>query len=591
MSKCILFSFFTVVYSPPKKFRRPSRPCPYCSQLKIRLTRHIKKVHKNVEEVSNAMKQCSSNQRVAFRTFRRKGMMKFNVSNAGRREARVQRERTFSGRPTRPGVVCGTCGGCFSKTYMHRHQRRCVRKGAEQMTIPIEILRSAQNVSDAFKSNILAKFSNDDIGYVCRTDATLTLIGQKLYDKLQAKQDKKGEVKKSVMMDMRRLAGLFIKFRKHLPADVDKETVELVDMFRRKNFHSFEMAVKEYTTRNGGTDIKSGLKMSVYYLIKKSAKILKAIFYIKEDDKTSEEIDKFVNVLSVNQNMLFGDAQYHINKARQIKLRRPEQLPPDSDVSKLRQYTVNRMKVIVEDKYRHWTTHDYGELRDLAVSRLTLFNARRGNEPSRLRVSDWKDALNGVWFDKSRLDKLSNVEQACFANTKLMYQTGKGNNHLVPVIVLADTGAALNLLADPEMRTNCGVLETNDYLFPSTQQSQCHVSGWHALRRICTAAGVPRRLITATKMRHRISTLYAALDVSESQRSVFYKHMGHTPGVNEHIYQAPPAESEIINVGAILQQFDRGILILCALHNQIVSYQQLKQVSILVFVLTLLDLI
>jgi hypothetical protein len=156
-------------------------------------------------------------------------------------------------------------------------------------------------------------------------------------------------------------------------------------------------------------------------------------------------------------------------------------------------------------------------------------------------VSDWHDALNGVWFDKSRLGKPSSAEQACFANTKLMYHAGKGNNHLVPVIVLADTEAALNRLVDPEIPTNCGVLETNDYLFPSTQQSQCRVSGWHALRRICDTAGVPRQLITATKIRHRISTLYAALDVSHNQRNMFCKHMGHSPGVNEHIYHAPTA--------------------------------------------------
>jgi hypothetical protein len=143
-----------------------------------------------------------------------------------------------------------------------------------------------------------------------------------------------------------------------------------------------------------------------------------------------------------------------------------------------------------------------------------------------------------------------------------VYQTdGKGNIHLVPVIVLADTEAALNRLqTDPEIRTNCGVLETNDYLFPSTQQSQCHVSAWVAC--VATNLRCGRSATTAyyaTKIRHRISTLYAAQDVSDNQGNMFYKHRGHSPGVNEHIYQAPPAVCEIINVGAIFQQFDRGI--------------------------------
>jgi hypothetical protein len=188
------------------------------------------------------------------------------------------------------------------------------------------------------------------------------------------------------MMDMRRLSALFIKFRNHLPADVDEETVQFVDMFRRENVDAFEMAVKEYTTRNDGAEIKSGLKINVYHLIKKPAKILKAISYAKEEDSTSKVIDKFMHVLSVNRNLLFGDAQYQINKTRQIKLRRPEQLPPDTDISNLRQYTLDRLKSLTEDVYLQWTTYIYAELRDLPVSRLTPFNAHRGNELSRLSV-------------------------------------------------------------------------------------------------------------------------------------------------------------------------------------------------------------
>jgi hypothetical protein len=116
--------------------------------------------------------------------------MKYNVSNAGRREAKVQRERTFSGRPTRPGLVCGTCGGRFARSFMHRHQLKCAHTG-EQMAIPIEILRSEQSVIDTFKSDNLAKFCNDEVGNICRREPTLTLNGQKVYNKLQAKQGKK----------------------------------------------------------------------------------------------------------------------------------------------------------------------------------------------------------------------------------------------------------------------------------------------------------------------------------------------------------------------------------------------------------------
>lgn len=43
-------------------------------------------------------------------------------------------------------------------------------------------------------------------------------------------------------------------------------------------------------------------------------------------------------------------------------------------------------------------------LRDALVCRLTLFNARRGGEPSRMVKSELKDALEGKWIDQCRVE-------------------------------------------------------------------------------------------------------------------------------------------------------------------------------------------
>ena len=57
-------------------------------------------------------------------------------------------------------------------------------------------------------------------------------------------------------------------------------------------------------------------------------------------------------------------------------------------------------------------------------------------------------------------------------------------------------------------------------------------------------------------MRHRVSMLYAAVDVPDSDRHYFYKHMGHSEGINQNIYQAPLAEAEILKVGSCLMAMD-----------------------------------
>lgn len=62
-----------------------------------------------------------------------------------------------------------------------------------------------------------------------------------------------------------------------------------------------------------------------------------------EDDKANE-VDKFTDVLALNHKLLFGDALYKINKNRQTKLRRPENLPKEEYCQQLRDYKLERIR-------------------------------------------------------------------------------------------------------------------------------------------------------------------------------------------------------------------------------------------------------
>jgi len=112
-----------------------------------------------------------------------------------------------------------------------------------------------------------------------------------------------------------------------------------------------------------------------------------------EDDKAAE-IDKFTDVLALNHNFIFGNALYQINKSRQTKLHRPENLPKEEDCQQRHDYTISRIRELTGDEYRLWTSTDFCELCDLVLSRLTLFNARLGGEPARLTLTEWKEAAD-----------------------------------------------------------------------------------------------------------------------------------------------------------------------------------------------------
>lgn len=57
----------------------------------------------------------------------------------------------------------------------------------------------------------------------------------------------------------------------------------------------------------------------------------------------------------------------------------------------------------------------YSQLRDAVVCRLTLFNVRRGGEPSRMIVKDWEHALQSVWIDQAKVKHVEDdIEKKAF---------------------------------------------------------------------------------------------------------------------------------------------------------------------------------
>ena len=77
----------------------------------------------------------------------------------------------------------------------------------------------------------------------------------------------------------------------------------------------------------------------------------------------------------------------------------------------------------MDDAFVFMSQTEFSLLRDLVVCRLTLFNARRGGEPRRLLISEWKDAENSLWTGdvESVEDPL---EKRLIGRYKLAYQPG-----------------------------------------------------------------------------------------------------------------------------------------------------------------------
>ena len=280
--------------------------------------------------------------------------------------------------------------------------------------------------------------------------------------------------------------------------------------------------------------------------------------FIEKNDELSKELDQYYSFFKSNEDTIILSARYQLENNRLKKARKPSQLPLEEDVLLLHSYIQRRMKELCQE-YLFWCPSSFIELRNLTMSRLTLWNGRRGGETGRLQIQEWREGLSDGWIDKQRTKDLSEADQILVKSMKIVYQIGKGNRHLVSLLIPDDTVPSLNKLSNNDYRKQAGVSETNIFVFASTQQSDLNFSGWHALKEVCKSVQLKEpKLINATNNRHRISILYASMDIPENERDLFYTHMGHSSEINKKIYQTPLALLGITKVGKQLQKLETG---------------------------------
>ena len=106
---------------------------------------------------------------------------------------------------------------------------------------------------------------------------------------------------------------------------------------------------------------------------------------------------------------------------------------------------------------------DYRQLARVTLVRLITFNARRGGEPSKLQLVDWKGVKDDRWKRRTDIVKLTDlVEITQTKRLKLCYVKGKkkkdaNGNALVPILFTADV-----LM---KYQKEIGISQENEYVF------------------------------------------------------------------------------------------------------------------------------
>lgn len=520
------------------------------------MSRHLVKKHKDEKRVKDAIKLNRKSRNLEFQKIRREGILFHNKAEARKENPNYQGERKR--KKYFNLLLCSACSGFFSKRFFSRHKKRCKRiNDTPAIGVPLHLhsISEGQRISKEFVQKVLLNMRKDDVGNLVQNDENILYLGSRFFKKVEHKKEKAQSIHNKVRSEMRQLATLYQAFQDL--EGIHKPNGNSMDMFIRENYDNLCHAIDTITTKEDKT-MKAGSRQLLYFLLLKSLKKLRDKMFIEKKDDMWNDLNQYYNFFKSNEDAIILSARYQLENNRLKKARRPSQLPLEEDISAIHSYIQKRMKELC-DKFSFWSAPTFIELRNITMSRLTLWNGRRGGETGRLSISEWKEGFADGWIDKQRLKSLSEADQQLVQSTKIVYQAGKGNRHLVSLLIPEDTVQAMNKLSDDRSRELAGVSSENTFVFASTQNSNLNFSGWHALQEVCSSLNLKSpKLINATNNRHRISTLYASMDLPEKERDLFFTHMGHSSEMNKNVYQAPLALLGITKVGRQLEKLGNG---------------------------------
>lgn len=496
----------------------------------------------------------SADQKKFFDEKRAEGMGKHNYDIWGSKtfcksdEAKLMRQR----RPKHQDEpkFCLGCEKVFSNRTFSKHVQKCKNPSRAAPVRPIDKHLSVNKIhkDQGFIDDIMSKFTENEAGNLCRTDKLIQQLGYKQYSKRRYESSKIDEVRKNVMCNMRELARIFIVFRDIPAEEGSKVTVE--DMFTRDHLDRLCEAINRMAAKDDPTKEKHGLKLTHNAIILRTIKTLQCLYNDTKQDDKYDELKRFRNAYLNRKEEMFGKALYTVNAASMNKSRRPENQLEQEQLRKLNSKIAEELKRLSGPPISDFEIRNYSWLRSLVVCRITLYNARRGEEPARMMLSEWQDALNDVWLPPKEVKKIVDEgEQYLIGKYKLVYLSGKGRK-FVPVLVPLDIVKPIKILT--EYRQAHGIKEDNHFAF-ATKTGNRHASGWHAVSDVCKKAEVK---VNATANRHYVSTYYASLDMSLNDQKVFLDHMGHEAHINKDNYQCPIGIKEVRVMGRMLEEID-----------------------------------
>lgn len=556
-----------------KKRVRARNYCNFCDDTVVQLPRHFRRHHSELPEVSEVLSKKEGKERsLGFLKLRNLGNFKHNIAvlDSGFGTLRVSKRSNRNSKVAEDYLPCVHCLAFYCKDQLWRHvlhcplnseklnasgeedvdgKRRASCSAAGQILLDGSLLNDSQSAVDAeFKASVIDKMHKDEIRRVAVADSLIASFGHILYQRLgpQRAQD--------IQQRMRQLARLLQAVNTEVPSPY-----RLTDVISGKGFDLVINGVHSAAGMNvhdSGRRVFSipSLASKLGHSIKKCAQ-LKLGQGIRQDDPVMQhEAQQFLTLHR-------ADWQDKVSTVcgtsfKLSKINKAEELPSREDLDKLKEFQACRMHRLNKELLQCPSYESWRELCKLTLSRVTLFNKRRGGEASQLLVSHYLNRPN--WQEKSHAEVTSSllpVERELLKRMDMIQIPGKRLN-TVHILLTPDCKTAMDTLL--QTRTAVGIPHTNPYFFPSFSENG-HLDPCHVIQRVVKLAGVknPAR-ITTTKLRKYIATMMQLLDLTQNELDWVSKHLGHSLNIHKFYYRQHTSAIEMGKVARLLLQVEEG---------------------------------
>ena len=375
-----------VAHGQGKKNRK--LPCYFCSKFVYQMPRHLQRQHSDERELAAAL-AAGSDKRLGLKQLCNLGIFKHNAGVLERNDGVLivsRAPRTV--RSVDDFLPCQFCFLFFVRKELYRHCTSCVmRLDTSEESGHIAAGRALlfgsmhANSHSKLKKFVVPRMRLDRLTRVATSDCLITKLGDVLLEKLGQRRAL------DISARMRELARILIR----MTAD---GSTSLCSFLTGQKFDTVVEAVKaeagSYVDENGRQ-----LYTAPAFILKAGNSLLKCArlkqgLAVRNGDEVSLNESKAYIKLHLSEYTDRVASAAHA--AARIHGNLLSELPDEEDLRKLQEYQRHRMKEVIPLVRDHPDPYLWRELAELALSRLLVFNARRGNEGAQLSVVEYHKA-------------------------------------------------------------------------------------------------------------------------------------------------------------------------------------------------------